>query len=146
MAFSSRRKKGRPRPVMNVTPLVDVVLVLLIIFMVVLPAMDEQIHIDLPSLMQADEAPEEEPNAYILAIDAEGALFLDEAPVAAAALEGALRAAHRANLGKKLILRGDRSLSYVAVRRIFAAAQQIGFPGVLLRVNERQGEGPATGG
>lgn len=146
MAFASRKKKGRPRPVMNVTPLVDVVLVLLIIFMVVLPAMDEQIQLELPSLVQADPAADEEPDAYTLAIDPEGALFLDEVPVPAGSLEGALRAAHRANLGKKLILRGDRSLSYVAVRRIFAAAQQIGFPGVLLRVNERTGEGPSSGG
>lgn len=146
MAFASRKKKGRPRPVMNVTPLVDVVLVLLIIFMVVLPAMDEQIQLELPSLVQADPAADEEPDAFTLAIDPEGALFLDEVPVPAGSLEGALRAAHRSNLGKKLILRGDRSLSYVSVRRIFAAAQQIGFPGVLLRVNERTGEGPQSGG
>ena len=146
MAFASRKTKGRPRPVMNVTPLVDVVLVLLIIFMVVLPAMDEQIELELPSLVQADEAADEEPNAFTLAIDADGALYLDQVPVPANALEGTLRAAHRSNLAKKLILRGDRSLSYLAVRSIFKAAQQIGFPGVLLRVNERQGASSSEGG
>lgn len=126
---------------MNVTPLVDVVLVLLIIFMVVLPAMDEQVQIDLPSLVEADESDGEEPNAYTLAIDEHGALYLDQVPVPAASLEATLRGAHRADRNKKLVLRGDRALSYVSVRRLFATAQQIGFPGVLLRVNETSNGG-----
>lgn len=139
MAFADRKKRARAKPVMNVTPLVDVVLVLLIIFMVVLPALDEQVRLEIPSIVEADETRDgEEHNMYVLAITASGALYLDSAPLGASSLEQTLRDAHRAAPGKRLVLRGDRTLQYATVRQIFATAQRIGFPGVLLRVNRRQ--------
>lgn len=147
MAFADRKKRARAKPVMNVTPLVDVVLVLLIIFMVVLPALDEQVRLEIPSIVQADETREgEENNMYVLAITASGALYLDSAPLAAGSLEQTLRDAHRAAPGKRLVLRGDRTLHYSTVRQIFATAQRIGFPGVMLRVNRRNdGTAPQEG-
>ncbi len=147
MAFADRKKRAKARPVMNVTPLVDVVLVLLIIFMVVLPAMDEQIRLEIPSIVEADPTREgEENNMYVLAITASGGLYLDSAPLESAALERTLTAAHRAAPGKRLVLRGDRTLHYSTVRQIFATAQRIGFPGVMLRVNRRQDGASAAGG
>lgn len=141
MSFKDRGSRAKAKPVMNVTPLVDVVLVLLIIFMVVLPAMDEQVRLEIPAVTEADEARSEitERNSYTLAITASGGYYLDSQPLPTGSVEGQLRAAHRAAPTKKLILRGDRTLSYGTVRRVFATAQNIGFPGVLLRVNRRDG-------
>lgn len=138
--MTSRTQRAKPKPVMNVTPLVDVVLVLLIIFMVVIPAMDEKVRLSLPSLREVDanRADTSERASYTVAITSSGSLYLDSVPVAAGDLERLLRGAHRAAPAKRLILRGDEGLSYGAVRRVFALAQQIGFPGVLLRVNERR--------
>jgi biopolymer transport protein TolR len=149
VAFKDRSARAKARPVMNVTPLVDVVLVLLIIFMVVLPAMDEQVRLETPAVVTADEARPDgaEANAYTLAITANGTFYLDSQPIDGATLEGQLRGAHVRAPSKRLVLRGDRTLSYGMVRRIFATAQNIGFPGVLLRVNQRQDQTlVATGG
>ena len=79
MSFKDRSSRAKARPVMNVTPLVDVVLVLLIIFMVVLPAMDEQVRLEIPAVTEPDEtrSDAQERNVYTLAITASGALYLD---------------------------------------------------------------------
>ena len=55
MASLGRKSKERPKPVMNVTPLVDVVLVLLIIFMIVIPAMQQGMNIEIPTMLNTDE-------------------------------------------------------------------------------------------
>jgi biopolymer transport protein ExbD/biopolymer transport protein TolR len=129
--------KARPSPAMNVTPLVDIVLVLLIIFMVVLPSMEQDAPVELPSIFNVDEEPEGRTDPATVSITADHRLFLEQDEVTREALETSLRTMHENEPLRRLILRGDSSLHYSDVREIFALCQSLGFPGVSLRVGER---------
>lgn len=135
--FGGRRSKTGP--VMNVTPLVDIVLVLLIIFMVVLPNMENDAPVELPSIFHVDEDPRGRMDPVTVSITADERLFLEQDPLPAAELEAQLRAIHDREPTRRVILRGDMSLDYGRVRDVFRLCQRIGFPGVSLRVNERGG-------
>ena len=81
MAFSTGRQRGAPMAEINVTPLVDVMLVLLIIFMVTAPMLQEGITVDLPA---ASGAPlQENPNQkdIIISVDNKGAIYIDDVEV-----------------------------------------------------------------
>jgi len=137
------RKGGaqRPKPAMNVTPLVDVVLVLLIIFMIVIPAMEEGLNLELPAVQNPDpEQDEEGPEPIMLAVNASGTVFLQDRVVPEGELEAHLTQAHRRQPRRRLVLRGDRGVDYGRVRELFARAQTVGFPGVSLRVNHQTGD------
>ena len=141
---TSKTVRPRPRPVMNVTPLVDVVLVLLIIFMVVIPAMSEVVEVKLPGIVNVDEKQDEKAKPFILSVSEQGALFIDEDSVAPAKLELALRAASRREPTRRLVLRADVGIPYGKIRPIYLVAQEVGFPGVSLRVNHRRESGAPT--
>ena len=136
----SKPPVARPRPLMNVTPLVDVVLVLLIIFMVVIPAMDQAVEVQLPGISNVDEKAEEKAKPFVLSLSETGAVYLDEDEIKPAQLEPALRAASRREPQRKLVLRADVGVSYGHARRIYRVVQEVGFPGVSLRVNHRKVE------
>jgi biopolymer transport protein ExbD len=129
---------------MNVTPLVDVVLVLLIIFMVVIPAMSEVVEVKLPGISHVDDKLDEKAKPFILSVSEAADLYLDEDKVPPAKLELALRAASRREPGRKLVLRADVGVPYGRIRPIYRVVQEVGFPGVSLRVNHRRPEAGAT--
>jgi biopolymer transport protein TolR len=129
---------ARPRPVMNVTPLVDVVLVLLIIFMVVIPALQQGIQIELAGILNVDEEAESKGQPFTLAITREHQLYFEEDPIGFASLEAKLRAASKAQPNRRMLVRADKSAEYTKIREIYRVVQQVGFPGVSLRVNRRQ--------
>ncbi len=132
--LSKHSKGGRAKPAMNVTPLVDVVLVLLIIFMVVLPNQEKGAAVEVPTIEHGEADPDEgEPIA--LSIDRDGGMFLEAQRLDDATFEAALGAAHAAEPERKLMLRADRQTRYARIRQLFAIAQDIGFPGVMMRVN-----------
>jgi biopolymer transport protein ExbD/biopolymer transport protein TolR len=135
---TSSSKRDRPRPIMNVTPLVDVVLVLLIIFMVVIPAMDQAVEIQVPGIVNVDEKADEKAKPFILSVTDKGEAYLEDEAIPAAQLEARLRAATRREPQRKLVLKGDVGLAYGHARRIYRVVQQVGFPGVSLRVNHRK--------
>ena len=132
----SRKKKGKTKPEMNVTPLVDVVLVLLIIFMVILPATVSDLNVELPKIENPDKQRDNEPEPYVLSIDAEGRLYLDDYMVQKGKLADHLRAAAANDPTKKLVLVGDQRLTYGKVRDVMAIVQDVGFPGVNLRATK----------
>lgn len=136
--------KARPSPAMNVTPLVDIVLVLLIIFMVVLPSMEQDAPVDLPSIVNVDEEPEGRTDPATVSITGDARLFLEQEELTREELETRLRALHAAEPLRRLILRGDAALPYRDVRQLFALCQQLGFPGVSLRVGQRGAEDHAV--
>ena len=138
MASLSRKGKSRPSPQMNVTPLVDVVLVLLIIFMIVMPAMEKGYPVAIPSIHNIDEAPDgSEP--FTLSISNDGRYFLEKEQLPLEGLEAALREANDREPERGLVLRGDTDMDYEHARKLFRVCQGIGFPGVSLRVNQRGG-------
>jgi len=126
----------RPQPVMNVTPLVDVVLVLLIIFMVVIPMMGKSVQIELPSIFNVDEEAKGKTDPYTLSLTVDGKMFFETEELDKEHFATTLRAANDADTHRRLILKADRAVHYAEVRELFKICQEIGFPGISLRVNE----------
>lgn len=136
----------RPRPVMNVTPLVDVVLVLLIIFMVVIPAMQSGASIEMAGIFNTDEPTDKKAEPFKLSIDKDGTIYLEDDIVARGALEAKLRAASKREPARRVVVKADKAAEYTQVRDLYRVAQQVGFPGVSLRVNKRNAdEAPGNG-
>jgi biopolymer transport protein ExbD len=132
----ARKKRGKVAPEMNVTPLVDVVLVLLIIFMVILPAAVSDLNLELAKLENPDEEKENEPEPYVLSVDFDGNLYFDDYAVERDMLADHLRSAAAADSTKRLVLVGDHRLTYDKVRDVMAIVQDVGFPGVNIRATK----------
>ena len=133
---SLSRKSFRPQPVMNVTPLVDVVLVLLIIFMVVIPMMEKSAAVELPSIFNVDEEAKGKTDPFTLSLTADGKMFFEQDELDPESFEKTLREANDRESTRRLVLRADRTAKYADVRSLFKTCQEIGFPGISLRVNE----------
>jgi biopolymer transport protein ExbD len=108
----------------NVTPLVDVMLVLLVIFMVVTPLLRQQLPVELPLAAHSREA--QESSQVTLVAAADGAILLDGHPIAAEALEGQLRNLYGARADKTLFLEADRNLPYSRVVDILDTCRTAG--------------------
>ena len=124
MAFGSFSEGGTPQPMgeINPTPLVDVMLVLLVIFIITIPAMHQAVPIDLPQV--SSQKIEDQPVVIQLALDADGRYFLDGAPAHRSDLERHFAA--NAARNPELHLRADRATRYENVADILAAAQRAG--------------------
>lgn len=108
----------------NVTPLVDVMLVLLVIFMLTAPLLTSAVRLDLPS---ADAPSAAAPPAPLtLALDAQGELFLNDRPLSAEQLRLKLQDVARLNPETELQLRADQALAYGKVVEVMALAQKAG--------------------
>src|SRR6476661_3209542 len=127
----------------NVTPLVDVVLVLLIIFMVMAPQMRKGPEVRLPKTEKPTQQGDER-GRILVSIDEAGGLWVNDKQVAAAQFGDALRAAVAAETDPKVVIRGDAKLNFRQVREAMQAVEQAGFRGVGLiakgRNTETQGE------
>ena len=123
-------------PEINVTPLVDVVLVLLIIFMVVIPQLEAGAAIDVPGARNPDPKSDVEHAAIVVNVTRHGEVMLDRQPIARAALVPQLKALRRAQPERPLRLKGDRLARYHQVRDVFKDCQSVGFPGVALEVGK----------
>jgi biopolymer transport protein ExbD len=132
----SSRAKQQLSPNINVTPLVDVVLVLLIIFMVVTPALSEGEHVELPAIMNVDKKKDVEPLDVTLALH--GIIVFDKERIEEGQLREKLAAAYAEDPERKLLLKADSGLPYAKVREAFAMAQDIGYQGISLKVIERK--------
>jgi biopolymer transport protein ExbD len=130
---------------MNVTPLVDVVLVLLIIFMVVIPALDSGMVLEVPSVRNSDDE-NHNVDPFLLSIDRASAVYFDDARIDPANLEPTLRRASRAAPGRRIVLRADGHVPYGQVRTLYRMVQRVGFPGVSLRVSQQHNDGAAGAG
>jgi biopolymer transport protein TolR len=129
------KRRARAVPVMNVTPLVDVVLVLLIIFMVVIPMMEKSPHIVLPDIFNPDPEAKGKTDPFTLSITTAGELYFEKEKLNESDIEARLKKAATDEPGRRLVLRADRAANYVDVRKLFKIVQSVGFPGVSMRVN-----------
>ena len=124
---------GEPGPmkaVINITPLVDVVLVLLIIFMVMAPQMMRKgPDVDLPGTKKPSEQGDER-GRILVSVDTAGGLWIDDQQVAAERFGDSLRAAAGTDPNPKVVLRGDARLHFREVRQAMVAIEQAGFSGV----------------
>lgn len=131
-------RTSRPglRPEINVTPLVDVVLVLLIIFMVIAPQLEAGDRVELPGISNVDKTSKLE--SFTLTVTASGRYLFDKQAIEEQRLEPELAAAHAREREKRLVLKADRGVKYGKMRDLFARAQKTGFPGVALMVDEKK--------
>ncbi len=113
----------------NITPLVDVVLVLLIIFMVMAPQMRKGPDVALPQTAKPPEQGDER-GKILVTIDDAGGLWIDDQPVAANQLGEDLRAAAGTTPDPKVVIRGDARLNFRQVRLAMVAIEEAGFHGV----------------
>jgi biopolymer transport protein TolR len=126
MAFGrlSSRPVDAPMSEINVTPLVDVMLVLLVIFILTAPFMTSAIRLDLPQSEGGE--PGAVPQAVVLVVDAQGRWFLNDQPIAENALREQLAQAARRNPLTELELRADASVPYGRVVEAMGLAQKAG--------------------
>ncbi|AWK85742.1 TonB system transport protein ExbD [Azospirillum thermophilum] len=109
----------------NVTPFIDVVLVLLIIFMVAAPLATVDVPVDLPSSTAAPQPRPDKP--LFLTVQADKSLSVGEQPVAREALGAALDAATKGDRGTRVFLRADRSVDYGALTEVMNALRAAGY-------------------
>ena len=124
MAFGTQDDTDEVMNEINMTPLVDVMLVLLIIFIITVPVMKHSVNIDLPRA--TSEVQNNKPETIRLSVDAEGRYFLNETAIADGELAPRLKAAAGQNPQPELHIRGDKSVRYERVAQAMAAAQQAG--------------------
>ena len=127
MAFSSGNSSGCPMAEINVTPLVDVMLVLLIIFMITAPLMSHKIKVELPEAnldKKDDLAPEVPP--ITLAITQEGKLYWNDEPVTTQLLESRLSVEAQKTPQPQINVRGDKTTKYRTIKDVVEIAQQQG--------------------
>lgn len=114
----------------NVTPFVDVMLVLLIVFMVTAPLLTVGVPVDLPKTRAATINDTQEP--LVVSIDAEGTIYLQESPIEMGKLIPRLSAITDANPDLRIFVRGDASLAYGDVMSVMGELSAAGFSKVSL--------------
>jgi biopolymer transport protein ExbD len=126
MAFGgfSENDGGRPMAEINMIPLIDVMLVLLIIFIVTAPLITHSIKIDLPQA--TTQVNLEKPQTVTLSMDADGALFWDNARIDDAQLAAHLAGMARRSPQPELHLRAEKTTRYQRLAQVMAAAQNAG--------------------
>ena len=136
-----RGRRHRPMSEINVTPFVDVVLVLLIIFMVAAPLMTVGVPVDLPRTNATPLPQEQEP--LTITVDSQGRLFLQETEVEMEALVPQLQAIMgsqpQGQPERRIFVRGDRAISYGRVMEVMGTVSAAGFSRVALLAEQPQG-------
>ncbi|MEE2752126.1 MAG: protein TolR [Myxococcota bacterium] len=128
MALIGPNEPGGMMAEINVTPFVDVMLVLLVIFMVTAPLMVTGMQVELP---QAEAPPlESSESQMVLSIDAEGQYFVNETALPLENLDEKLLAIAKANPRQEVFVKADGTVPYAKVARLIAAARAAGIPRV----------------
>jgi len=131
MAFSlGNGKRRRPLAEINITPMVDVMLVLLIIFMVAAPMIEQGVDLDLP---QTETIPIENPkDKFILRVFKNEKIFIEKAEIPIKQLEEKLRTNAKLQEDRELFLYASQRLPYGFVVRVMAIVKKAGIPKIYL--------------
>jgi biopolymer transport protein TolR len=125
-----RRRQRTTMVEINMTPLVDVMLVLLIVFMITAPLLSAGVSVDLPEVDSAPLPGQDEPLS--VSIDAKGEVFLQDTVVTVEQLGPRLQAVTGRNPDARIFVRGDRAIDYGQVMAVVSAINQAGFSKVAL--------------
>lgn len=120
------RRGRRAMSDINVTPMVDVMLVLLVIFMVTAPLLTTGINVDLPQAA-SKQIREPDNKAVTVTVDAKGKVFIQETPVEIGSLVARMQAITQANPEALIYVRGDTSSQYGVVLQVLGALKEAGF-------------------
>ncbi|MBS0199401.1 MAG: biopolymer transporter ExbD [Proteobacteria bacterium] len=127
MAFSTGNSSSGPMAEINVTPLVDVMLVLLIIFMITTPLMNHKTKVELPRVLLAPKAHVDEKTAPVsLSVHNNGDLFLDDQPISKGGLQDRLAVIAQRKPQPLLSIRADRDTKMQVLKELTAIATQTG--------------------
>ena len=124
MAFGTQDDPDEVMNEINMTPLVDVMLVLLIIFIITVPVMKHAVQVDLPRA--SNERENIKPQTVRLSVASDGSYYWNEARIADADLGPMLKTQAALNPQPELHIRGDREVRYERVAQAMAAAQRAG--------------------
>ncbi len=139
MGMSVGGSQGGPKSDINVTPLVDVMLVLLIIFMVITPMLQRGKSVTLPKAAKVeDEKKGTDPDPVILSITADKKMFVEQDEFDAAGLEAKLKDTLAYLPNKKLLLKGDSTLSVGDMRQVMEITRKAKAKKVFLGVEEQK--------
>jgi biopolymer transport protein TolR len=121
----------------NVTPLVDVCLVLLIIFMVVTPMLQKGVNVALPETNQPEKVPENEKQLTV-SVKSDGSVYVSQSFVPEPGLPAAFKTVHDGNPDREIILKGDARLAYKDVRKVMKLINEAGFTRVGLITEKKK--------
>ena len=124
----------------NVTPLVDVVLVLLIIFMVVTPMLQKGVAVNLPITQAPEQTPDTEKQLQI-SVKADGSVYLGPNVVRKDQVQSALEEIHQRTPDREVAVKGDKLVKYGDVLDVLKACREVGFNDVGLIAQPRKGPG-----
>ena len=125
-----RRRYWRPVADINVTPFVDVMLVLLVVFMVTAPLMTVAVPVDLPKTQARSVSANKEP--LVVSVDATGKTYLQEKALDGDDLISKLKAITGANADARIFVRGDKAVSYGRIMQVMGSISAAGFNKVAL--------------
>ena len=137
LSANSRSSRYRPMSEINVTPFVDVMLVLLVVFMVTAPLLTVGVSVELPESAAAPIPGQDEPLA--VSIDAGGRVFIQDSEVSLETLIPRLQAITQNNPDARIFVRGDKSINYGRVMEVMGTLNGAGFNRVAL-ITERPRE------
>jgi biopolymer transport protein TolR len=133
---SGGRRRYKPMAEINVTPLVDVMLVLLIVFMVTAPLITSAVSVNLPKANAAPAASDAKP--IVITVNAQDQIFLNNSQIPLTNLVSTLQQISQNNTDQKVFVRGDKDVSYGDMLQVMATITQGGFTKVALLADRPQ--------
>jgi biopolymer transport protein TolR len=132
------RNRRRPMADINVTPMVDVMLVLLIVFMITAPMLATGVPVNLP-WTRAEQLPSDKDQPLLVTINKEGKLFVgtQTEPIEIAQLSPVLKGIAQNNMEKRVYLRADGTVTHEQVMVVLALLQRSGFRNAALPVDSK---------